>query len=231
MKSYRFFSCLCAVVLLLSASGCGNQDTEPAETDTPVVTLETGTDSYAAMAVTSSGTKDTKTSSSGTNVSGSSQKSAFMGNTTQTTAKNNTSAGGNSASSNSVGQGSVSQNSNSSGSVFQNNNSSGSTSQNNNSSGGVSQNNSSNQTSAGNSGGTIIIPTCKDGIKASNMEEAEKGFVTIDGGYVDVQNAAGNGIEAITGVTLSGCTVNVHSVKKAVKCDYQSIAEGCLITY
>lgn len=437
MKSYRFFSCLCAVVLLLSASGCGNQDTEPAETDTPVVTLETGTDSYAAMAGTSSGTKDTKTSSSGTNVSGSSQKSASMGNTTQTTAKNNTSADGNSASSNSVGQGSVSQNSNSSGSVSQNNNSSGSTSQNNNSSGnvsqnnnssgGVSQNNSSNQTSAGNSGGstnntaannnnnqqitapqtptaapeateppavdetiyitlngssaqvsdsnavsvsggvitilsdgryevsgtlndgqivvnagkeskvnlhlngagitcstaaplyvysadtcvlhldsgsanyiqdtagntqssailskddltikgdgsltvignvkhaikasndvkiksgsltvsavstaiygedsvqisggTIIIPTCKDGIKASNMEEAEKGFVTIDGGYVDVQNAAGNGIEAITGVTLSGCTVNVHSVKKAVKCDYQSIAEGCLITY
>lgn len=81
------------------------------------------------------------------------------------------------------------------------------------------------------SGGTIIIPACKDAIKASNMEEAEKGFVTVDGGYIDVQNAAGNGIEAITGVTLSGCTVNVHSAKKAINCDYQSIAEGCLITY
>lgn len=429
MKSYRFFSCLCAVALLLSASGCGNQDTESSEADAPAVTLESdesASDSYSAMVVTSSGTKNTTISSVSTNVSGSSQKSASTGNTTQTTAQNNTSAGGNSAYNNSVGQNNASQNNTNPGGVSQNNNSSGSVSQNNNSSGGASQNNSSNsgsnQNSSGNSGGstnntnnnqntapktttaapeateppvvdetiyialngssaqvsdsnavsvsgsvitilqegryevtgtlndgqivvnagkeskvnlhlngagitcstaaplyvysadtcvlhldsgstnyiqdtagnsqssailskddltikgegaltvignvkhaikgsndvkiksgsltvsavstaiygedsvqisggTIIIPACKDAIKASNMEEAEKGFVTVDGGYIDVQNAAGNGIEAITGVTLSGCTVNVHSAKKAINCDYQSIAEGCLITY
>lgn len=81
------------------------------------------------------------------------------------------------------------------------------------------------------SGGNTVISACKDGIKASNATEAEKGFVTIEAGYVDVQNAAGNGIEAISGVTISGGAVNIHSVKRSVNCDYQSIADGCLFEY
>lgn len=81
------------------------------------------------------------------------------------------------------------------------------------------------------SGGNTVISACKDGIKASNTTEADKGFVTIEAGYVDVQNAAGNGIEAITGITISGGAVNIHSAKKSVNCDYQSIADGCLFEY
>ncbi len=80
-------------------------------------------------------------------------------------------------------------------------------------------------------GGNITIPACKDGIKSSNIEEPDKGFVTVENAWIDIQNAAGNGIEAVTGVTISSGTVNVHSAKKAINCDYQSIADGCLYTY
>ena len=65
----------------------------------------------------------------------------------------------------------------------------------------------------------------------SNLEEAEKGFFYMENGYVDVQNAAGNGIEAVTGVTISGGTANIHSTKQAVNCTYQSITDGCLVIY
>lgn len=81
------------------------------------------------------------------------------------------------------------------------------------------------------SGGNTVISSCKDGVKASNETEANKGFVTVEAGCLDVQNAAGNGIEAITGVTISGGTVNIHSAKKSINCDYQSIADGCLFEY
>ncbi|MGN0620367.1 MAG: carbohydrate-binding domain-containing protein [Porcipelethomonas sp.] len=81
------------------------------------------------------------------------------------------------------------------------------------------------------SGGSIVIAACKDGIKASNTQEAEKGFVTIENGYIDIQNAAGNGIEAISSVTISSGVVNVHSAKKSVNCDYQTITDGCLYEY
>lgn len=80
-------------------------------------------------------------------------------------------------------------------------------------------------------GGEIVISSCKDGIKASNELEAEKGFILMENGYVDVQNAAGNGMEAISGVTISGGTVNIHSAKKPINCSAQSIAEGCLFSY
>lgn len=80
-------------------------------------------------------------------------------------------------------------------------------------------------------GGSITVPSSKDGFKVSNTENTEKGFFYMEDGYIDVQNAAGNGIEAITGVTISGGTVNLHSAKTAVKCDYQSIAENCLYVY
>lgn len=80
-------------------------------------------------------------------------------------------------------------------------------------------------------GGNVIIPSCKDGLKASNITETDKGFVLIEGGYLDIQNATGNGIEAITGVTISGGTVGIHSTKQTIKCDVQSIADGCLTVY
>jgi hypothetical protein len=81
------------------------------------------------------------------------------------------------------------------------------------------------------SGGNTVITSCKDGIKASNETETDKGFIQMEDGYVDIQNAQGNGLEAITGVTITAGVVNVHSTKKAVNCDYQSINTGCLVTY
>jgi hypothetical protein len=80
-------------------------------------------------------------------------------------------------------------------------------------------------------GGNVIVSSCKDGIKSANEEDSTKGFVQIDGGYVDIQNASGNGIEAVTGITISGGAVNVHSAKKALKCDAQSINESCFCEY
>lgn len=80
-------------------------------------------------------------------------------------------------------------------------------------------------------GGSITISACKDGIKSSNEEEAGRGYVTIENAWIDIQNALGNGIQAVTGVTISSGTVNVHSAKKAINCDYQSVADGCLYTY
>lgn len=80
-------------------------------------------------------------------------------------------------------------------------------------------------------GGNVVITNCKDGLKASNIEEADKGYFYMENGYVDVQNAAGNGIEAITGITISGGTVNIHSAKKSTNCDFQTITDGCLTEY
>ncbi len=80
-------------------------------------------------------------------------------------------------------------------------------------------------------GGSTVIASSKDGFKVSNTENAEKGFFYMEGGSADVQNAAGNGIEAVTGVTICGGSMAIHSAKKAVNCDAQSITEGCLITY
>lgn len=80
-------------------------------------------------------------------------------------------------------------------------------------------------------GGSTVIASSKDGFKVSNTENAEKGFFYMEGGSADVQNAAGNGIEAVTGVTICGGSMAIHSAKKAVNCDAQSITEGCLDTY
>lgn len=80
-------------------------------------------------------------------------------------------------------------------------------------------------------GGSTVIASSKDGFKVSNTENAEKGFFYMEGGSADVQNAAGNGIEAVTGVTICGGSMAIHSTKKAVNCDAQSITEGCLVTY
>lgn len=80
-------------------------------------------------------------------------------------------------------------------------------------------------------GGSTVIASSKDGFKVSNTENAEKGFFYMEGGSADVQNAAGNGIEAVTGVTICGGSMAIHSAKKAVNCDAQSITEGCLVTY
>lgn len=81
------------------------------------------------------------------------------------------------------------------------------------------------------SGGSTVIASSKDSFKVSNTENAEKGFFYMEGGSADVQNAAGNGIEAVTGVIICGGSMAIHSTKKAVNCDAQSITEGCLVTY
>ena len=81
-------------------------------------------------------------------------------------------------------------------------------------------------------GGNITVTSSKDGIKATNETEAAKGYVSIEAAEIDIQNASGNGIEAVTGVTISSdSTVKIHSVKKPINCDTQDIAEGSLVTY
>ena len=77
-------------------------------------------------------------------------------------------------------------------------------------------------------GGSIVITSCGDGIKASNTEEAEKGFVSSEEAEVEIQNAAGNGIEAVTGVTVKSGKIRIHSLKQAVNCKVQELAEGCV---
>ena len=80
-------------------------------------------------------------------------------------------------------------------------------------------------------GGTITVTSCKDGIKASNKVEADKGFVTSEEATVDIQNASGNGIEAVTGVTVKSGSIKIHSLKQAVNCKVQSLADGCVTKY
>ncbi len=80
-------------------------------------------------------------------------------------------------------------------------------------------------------GGNVVVTSCKDGIKTSTTANAEKGFVLIEDGTVDIQNASGNGIEAITYIKISGGSVKVHSAKNALKCDVQTVVPGCFTEY
>ncbi|MCD7957953.1 MAG: carbohydrate-binding domain-containing protein [Ruminococcus sp.] len=79
-------------------------------------------------------------------------------------------------------------------------------------------------------GGNIIVYTCKDGLKACDSTEID-GYVTVEDGYIDVQNASGNGIQADVSITISGGSVNVHSTKKGLNCDNAQYVEGCYYEY
>ena len=82
-------------------------------------------------------------------------------------------------------------------------------------------------------GGSIVIKSCKDGIKSVADEGAEpgKGIVTSENTTVDIQNAQGNGIEATTSVTVTSGSIMIHSIKQAVNCKTQAIAEGTVVKY
>lgn len=80
-------------------------------------------------------------------------------------------------------------------------------------------------------GGTITVTACKDGIKSSNKEKTDKGWVSSEDAVVDIQNASGNGIEAVTGVTVLSGSIKIHSLKQAINCTTQSITEGCVVKY
>ncbi|SDB02648.1 protein of unknown function [Ruminococcaceae bacterium FB2012] len=82
-------------------------------------------------------------------------------------------------------------------------------------------------------GGNIVIKSCKDGIKSVIDEggEAGKGTVTSENATVDIQNASGNGIEATTGVTVTSGSIKIHSIKQAVNCKTQTLAEGTVVKY
>lgn len=82
-------------------------------------------------------------------------------------------------------------------------------------------------------GGSIVIKSCKDGIKSVIDEggEAGKGIVTSENTTVDIQNAQGNGIEATTSVTVTSGSIKIHSIKQAVNCKAQAIAEGTVVKY
>ncbi len=77
--------------------------------------------------------------------------------------------------------------------------------------------------------GSISAVICADGIKSDNETEADKGFVSISGGTLDL-NCTDDGIQAVTGVTISeGASVKMHAADKLVNCDGPvHIAEGCL---
>lgn len=80
-------------------------------------------------------------------------------------------------------------------------------------------------------GGTITITSCKDGIKSVNETEAGKGIVTSENAVVDIQNAKGNGIEATTSVTVTTGSIKIHSIKQAINCPTQTLAEGAVVKY
>ncbi len=80
------------------------------------------------------------------------------------------------------------------------------------------------------SGGTIYITSCKDGLKACDDTEVD-GYVTVEDGYIDVQNASGNGIQADVSITISGGTVKVHSTKKGLNCDNAQYDPSCYSEY
>ena len=82
-------------------------------------------------------------------------------------------------------------------------------------------------------GGSIVIKSCKDGIKSVADEGAEsgKGIVTSENTTVDIQNAQGNGIEATTSVTVTSGSIMIHSIKQAVNCKTQAITEGTVVKY
>ncbi len=82
-------------------------------------------------------------------------------------------------------------------------------------------------------GGTITVSTCKDGIKAviDEGDTESEGIVTAENTVVDIQNASGNGIEATKSVTVTSGSIKIHSTKKAINCNTQSIAEGTVSSY
>lgn len=77
--------------------------------------------------------------------------------------------------------------------------------------------------------GNITAIICADGIKSDNETESDKGFVSISGGILNL-NCTDDGIQAVTGVTISkGASVSVHADDKSVNCDGTiHIDEGCL---
>ncbi len=83
------------------------------------------------------------------------------------------------------------------------------------------------------SGGNVTITTCKDGIKASGDEDdgTANGYVSIEDGYLNVENATGNGIQADASIQITGGSVWIHSVKKGLNCNNAAYVEGCYNEY
>ena len=74
--------------------------------------------------------------------------------------------------------------------------------------------------------GTFELTSGKDGIHASNEEDAEKGFVYIAGGSFTI-NAADDGIHAITTLTVNAGTFDITAAE-AMEATYITINDGVI---
>ena len=76
--------------------------------------------------------------------------------------------------------------------------------------------------------GDVKVVAGKDGLKATNISDADRGYVLINGGNVHI-TAKDDGIQAITEVIVSGGFTKVASSDQKINCDgTKTITPGCL---
>jgi len=76
--------------------------------------------------------------------------------------------------------------------------------------------------------GQFRISCARDAIKSTNENEAGKGTVAITGGSFDI-NAGDDCIQAISGVSVSGCSITLRAEGKKVNCPAETaVDEGCI---
>ncbi len=76
--------------------------------------------------------------------------------------------------------------------------------------------------------GNITVNCSRDAVKATNETEDGKGVVTVTGGTLNL-TAGDDGIQAIRGVTVTGCSITVKCEGKKVNCDAGvQVDDGCI---
>ena len=76
--------------------------------------------------------------------------------------------------------------------------------------------------------GEIKIEARKDGIKADNETDANKGYIYIEGGNITI-NAGDDGLQSVTALTITGGSTSVVAEGKIMNCDGKlDVDSGCI---
>ncbi len=66
-------------------------------------------------------------------------------------------------------------------------------------------------------GGRITISAQGNGIKSNNEKDENKGFISIDGGEIDIKDVSSQGMEAYQVAQMTGGTLNIDSSNEGIQ--------------
>ena len=77
-------------------------------------------------------------------------------------------------------------------------------------------------------GGRITISAQGNGIKSNNEKDENKGFISIDGGEIDIKDVSSQGMEAYQVAQMTGGTLNIDSSNEGIQAKNIYIKDGTL---